>query len=69
MLINNKNIWKRAKYWLEHDLEMMEHLGVSFGAKIVRGAYLEREREYALANNLPDPLNDTYEKTNEMYDR
>ncbi|KAB7503385.1 hypothetical protein Anas_11718, partial [Armadillidium nasatum] len=44
---------KNSKYWLSHDLEMTQRLKVSFGTKIVRGAYLEREKEYSLINKLP----------------
>ena len=42
-------------------------MGSKFGAKIVRGAYLEKERKLAKLGNYPDPVNDTYEATGEMY--
>ena len=38
-----------------------------FGAKIVRGAYLEKERKLAKMQNYSDPVNDTYEDTGKMY--
>ncbi|XP_045595464.2 hydroxyproline dehydrogenase isoform X1 [Procambarus clarkii] len=55
---------------LEHDLELVRALGpdVGFGAKLVRGAYLERERSLALLEAYPDPVNDTYEDTSIVYD-
>ncbi|KAK3879959.1 hypothetical protein Pcinc_015521 [Petrolisthes cinctipes] len=57
---------------LKEDLRMMESLGdgtVRFGAKIVRGAYLEHERARAAELGYPDPVNDTYEDTGRSYDR
>ena len=38
-----------------------------FGAKIVRGAYLEKERKLAKMQNYSDPVNDTYIITGKMY--
>ncbi|XP_064087748.1 hydroxyproline dehydrogenase-like [Macrobrachium nipponense] len=53
---------------LQHDLRLARALGnVGFGVKIVRGAYLERERSDALEQGHPDPVNDTYEDTCSMY--
>ena len=48
---------------------MTRELGVCFGAKVVRGAYLERERQLAKNGNYADPTNPTYEATSEMYNR
>jgi hypothetical protein len=36
-------------------------------AKVVRGAYMEKERKLAAEKGYPDPVNDTYEATGEMY--
>ncbi len=38
-----------------------------FGAKVVRGAYMEKERRLAKQSGRPDPVNDTYEDTGRMY--
>lgn len=38
------------------------------GAKLVRGAYMEKERERAAANNYPSPIQDTKEATDRDYD-
>ncbi|KAK4313436.1 hypothetical protein Pmani_015219 [Petrolisthes manimaculis] len=57
---------------LKEDLRLVESMGdgsVRFGAKIVRGAYLEHERARAAELGYPDPVNDTYEDTGRSYDR
>ena len=56
---------------LREDLAVASLLGsdVSFGAKLVRGAYMEREREWAAEHGRPDPVNDTYEDTCTVYNR
>lgn len=38
------------------------------GAKLVRGAYMEKERARALANNYPSPIQATKENTDKDYD-
>lgn len=48
---------------------MTRQLGVSFGAKVVRGAYLDRERLMAKTGNYPDPTNPDYEATSAMYNK
>jgi proline dehydrogenase len=37
------------------------------GMKLVRGAYMEKERERAAENNYPSPINDTKEATDNEY--
>ncbi|XP_070586431.1 hydroxyproline dehydrogenase-like isoform X1 [Erythrolamprus reginae] len=52
---------------LKHDVALAEHLGVCFGVKLVRGAYLNKERKLAKEKGYPDPVQPSWEATNENY--
>ena len=52
---------------IKSEKSIVDHHGVHFGAKVVRGAYLEKERKLAKLGAYPDPVNDSYEATGQMY--
>jgi len=60
---------KEAYRSLILDLEQANRQNFYFGAKLVRGAYMEQERQRAVALNYPDPINEDFEATSDMYHR
>lgn len=59
---------KDALVNLKRGVAVADAEGFQFGVKVVRGAYMAHERETARLEGMPDPVNDTYEDTNNMYD-
>lgn len=52
----------------EHYAEA-ERYGFLLGAKLVRGAYMEKERSYAMAKGIPSPIHDTKADTDTSFDK
>ncbi|XP_041038473.1 hydroxyproline dehydrogenase, partial [Carcharodon carcharias] len=60
---------KDADTLLSSDIEWALSRGLCFGVKLVRGAYLEKERLLAKSLGYPDPIQPTWEDTNHSYQR
>ena len=54
--------------YLKHSLEMGKANGYHVGAKLVRGAYMEKERKRAAEKGYASPIQDTKENSDRDYD-
>ncbi|XP_044788187.1 hydroxyproline dehydrogenase isoform X2 [Bubalus bubalis] len=52
---------------LRRDAEAADRAGLAFGVKLVRGAYLDKERETARLQGTEDPTQPDYEATSQSY--
>ncbi|NP_001365223.1 hydroxyproline dehydrogenase isoform 4 [Homo sapiens] len=54
---------------LGRDAEAAHRAGLAFGVKLVRGAYLDKERAVAQLHGMEDPTQPDYEATSQSYSR
>ena len=54
--------------FLKESYELARKKGYILGAKLVRGAYMEKERAHAAANGYPSPIQPNKEATDKDYD-
>ena len=53
---------------LKADETLVMSRGACFGLKLVRGAYMEKERSMAAKQGYTDPVHATFEDTSKMYE-
>lgn len=66
--LNTFQLYRKDRYdYLVSSFERCRTNGIKMGAKLVRGAYMEKERERAQEKGYPSPINDTKAETDLMY--
>ncbi|MFB6257540.1 MAG: proline dehydrogenase family protein [Flavobacteriales bacterium] len=55
--------------FLDQEMKKAKEEGFCFAVKLVRGAYMEKERKQAAEKNIPDPIQPDKTKTDEAFDR
>lgn len=69
IVYNTYQLYRKDRLaYLKHSLDMAKSGNYYLGAKLVRGAYMEKERKRAVENKYPSPIHDTKEHTDKDYD-
>ena len=69
MIYNTAQMYRRDRLdQLQHAYQRAVEGGFHYGVKIVRGAYMEKERARAKEMGYPDPINPTKAATDELFD-
>ncbi|MCC6690575.1 MAG: proline dehydrogenase family protein [Bacteroidia bacterium] len=69
VVFNTFQLYRKDRLaYLKKTFELAQNGNFMVGAKLVRGAYLEKERERAIEKNYPSPVHNTTQETDESYD-
>jgi proline dehydrogenase len=69
IVYNTYQLYRKDRLaYLKHSFQMATDNNYFLGAKLVRGAYMEKERKRAAEMNYPSPIQDTKENTDRDYD-
>lgn len=68
IILNTLQFYRHDRLaYLKNQFEKAEKLGYYLGFKIVRGAYMEKERERAQKNGYPSPIHPNKQATDDAY--
>jgi proline dehydrogenase len=69
IVYNTYQLYRKDRLaYLKHSFELAQQGNYYLGAKLVRGAYMEKERARAAEKGYPSPIQDTKENTDKDYD-
>ena len=69
IVYNTYQLYRKDRLsYLQHSFELARMSNYYLGAKLVRGAYMEKERARAAEKGYPSPIQDTKEHTDRDYD-
>lgn len=69
IVYNTYQLYRKDRFaFLRHSFDKAKEGNYYLGAKLVRGAYMEKERARAIEHGYPSPIQDTKESTDNDYD-